>query len=138
MATEAPPQTKGQRVAKQNRVLLAKGEKWQRWVDAEDIRLAESTVDENGVRHIEFVKDDKESYNRQQMRNYQKLGYKIEDMGYYYDCTIPNSEYLSKIEKKQHDQGLAQVSRHNTKKDTDGLESSFEDSVETVSNADLQ
>ncbi len=137
MASEAPPKTNGDRARAQNRVLLAKGEKWQRWVDAEDIRLTESTVDEKGMRNIEFIKDDKESYNRQQIRNYERMGYKVEDKGYYFVCSIPNAVYLKTIEKAQHDRGNVQCSRHKTTKTQDGLESSFEDSHETVSSSEL-
>lgn len=137
MATEAPPATKGERTRKQNRLLLARGEKWQRWVDAEDIRLAEATIDEKGMRNIEFVKDDRESYNRQQIRSYEKLGYEIVDKGYYFICSIPDAKYRETIEKVQHDRGIRQVSKHKPTKTQDGLDSSFEDTIETVSNSDL-
>ncbi len=137
MASEAPPKTAGERARAQNRVLLARGEKWQRWVDAEDIRLTESTVDEHGMRNIEFVKDDKESYNRQQIRNYEKMGYTVADKGYYFVCSIPDDVYRKTIEKSQHDRGNVQVSRHKVTKTQDGLESSFEDSHETVSSSEL-
>ena len=137
MASEAPPKTAGERARTQNRVLLAKGEKWQRWVDAEDIRLTESTVDEKGMRNIEFVKDDKESYNRQQIRNYEKMGYTVTDKGYYFICSIPDDVYRKTVEKAQHDRGNVQVSRHKVTKTQDGLESSFENSHETVSSSEL-
>jgi hypothetical protein len=137
MASEAPPKTQGDKAKTQNRVLLARGKDWQRWVDAEDIRLAESTVDEHGMRNIEFVKDDKESYNRQQMRGYERMGYKVEDKGYYFICSIPDEVYRKTIEKAQHDRGNVQFSRHKPTKTNDGLESSFEDSHESVSSSDI-
>lgn len=137
MASEAPPKTAGDRVKKQNRIMLARGEKWQRWVDAEDIRLAESTVDENGMRNIEFVKDDKESYNRQQIRNYERMGYTVTDKGYYFVCSIPDDIYRNTIEKAQHERGLRQVTKHKTTKTEEGLESSYGETGDTISNSDL-
>lgn len=137
MATEAPPKTQAEKAKTKNRVLLARGEKWQRWVDAEDVRLTESTIDENGIRNIEFVKDDQESYNRQQIRGYEKMGYTVTDKGYYYVCSIPDSVYRETIEKVQHERGVAQVRRHKGAKTPEGLDSSFEDTYETVSSSDL-
>lgn len=137
MATEAAPPTKADKVRKQNRILLARGEKWQKWVDAEDIRLTEATVDENGIRHIEFMKDNNDAYNRSQLRNYEKMGYTIEDKEYYYDVTIPDAVYREKIEKPNQEKGIRQVTRHKEARTTDGLTSSFEDVSETVSSKDL-
>jgi len=139
MAVEHMPPTAKQKQAKQNRVILARGEKWQRAVDPEEIRLAEGTVDENGIRHIEFVKDDQGAYNRQQMRNYQKLGYERTDHVDYVDMSIPDSVYKEKIESAQHATGIARVQKkHKADPEEQGLDhSEFVLTDETVSSKDL-
>lgn len=139
MAVEYPAPTAKERQRKANMVVLARGERWARKADPEAIRLSEGTVDENGIRHIEFVKDDQGAYNRQQIRNYEKLGYEKKDMGDYIDLSISDKVYRETVEANQHSMGIARVQKkHGPDPNEKGLDhSEFVQTEETVSSKDL-
>lgn len=114
------------------RITLARGSAWQTSVDAEEIRLREGTVDEKGMRNIEYVKDDSGSMNRATCLAYEKMGYTRSDKGDYIIFSIPDDVYKKKIEAKQHEMGLKQVRAHKTPQ-PEAIQNGFiEDSLEVV------
>lgn len=92
-------------------VTLAKGKPWETQESREVLRDRERTVDEQGNRHIEWLKDDSTMENNRMVRQYKTLGYDIKDHGEYLEAIIPDSVYRKNIEAKQHQDGIDRVSR---------------------------
>lgn len=138
MATESMAPTVKDKQIKANRIKLAVGEKWATSEDAEVVRLREGSVDEAGMRHIEFVKDESGANNRQQCMNYRKLGYEVRDMGDYYDCVISQEQYLVNKKTLVEDPAFARVQRKAKHKDArSGMDEEFTEQSEAVSSKDV-
>lgn len=97
-----------ERAPRRQMVTLASGMPWARQVDAEDIRRAEGTVDEKGMRVIRMLKGDAVS-DRQRLVDMKAKGYEVKTEEFEYVLTIPDAKYRKEIEAKQHSEGLRRV-----------------------------